>query len=277
VSDVPESTRTAYRIGAWAAAGLAFVAAVLTFAFGLAALTGPSSSGDGQRVTMGSGPTATSAPGEVLAADQSVVSGMITRVVGTGVDAPDLVVPLTMTVVRGGGTKADVSGGTVGGKKATLSWDGGRPLPLTGRGSLDFNGPVGVEITPAGASWKLDGGSRLLTPGSYTFGATVAVSLVTGGLGVPKEGARLEVAPGSPASIATRGDVRVATPAAPFKLKGPGKLVLEGTFELRTKGGTRQAGKVTFGPGAFELNLEPQPGGYRVDRALLQGPMTVDG
>jgi len=272
-----ETTRKAYRIGAWAAAALAFVSAVLTFAFGLAALSGPEQAGDGQRVKTGTGPRPTGALGEVLAADQAVVSGMITKLVGTNVDAPALVLPVTLTVVRGGGTKADISGGSVGGKNATLSWDGGRPLPLSGQGSLDFNGPVNVEISPAGPSWALDGTSRLLTPGSYTFGATVAVSLVTGGLGIPKDGARLDVPAGAAASVSTRGDVRVATPPAPLKLKGPGQLVLEGTFDVRTKSGTRQARKITFGTGAFELNLERQPGGYRVDKALLQGPMTVEG
>lgn len=271
-----EPTRQAYRIGFWAATALAFIAAVLTFAFGLAAIMGPSPAGDGQQVTTGTGPVPKSGSEATLASDQSVVTGTISRLVGTKVDAPALPLPLTMTVVRGGGTKAEFSGGAVAGKGATLSWDGGRPLPLTGQGSLDFNGPVTVEITAAGASWALDGGSRLLTPGSYTFGATVAVSPLNGGLGQPKSGARLDVAPGAAASVATRGDVRVATPPKAVKLKGPGRLVLEGTFEVRTRSGTRQARKITFGLGAFEIDLVPDPAGVKVDHALLQGPMTVE-
>jgi len=182
-----------------------------------------------------------------------------------------------LTVVRGGGTKAEFSGGTVGGKPATLSWDGGRPLPLNGQGSLDFNGPVNVAVTAAGASWSLDGSSRLLTPGTYTFGATVAVSLATNALGQPKDGARLDVAPGAAASVSTKGDVRIATGQAPLTLKGPGKLTLEGTFDVRTKSGTRQARRINFGTGAFQIDLQPQPGGFRVDGAILQGPMTVEG
>lgn len=273
-TDVPPQV---YRVASWATAGLAFVAAVLTFGFGLAALVGPAPSGGDERVTTGPGPTGPD--GAVLAVDQSVVSGTITKMIGTKVEgAPPLALPLTMTVgVRGSSTKAEFSGGNVAGKKATLSWDGGRPLPLRGQGSIDLNGPVNVDVTPAGASWALDGGSRVLTPGSYTMGATVAVSLENGGLGAPKESAKLDVAPGVTTSLLTNGDVRVATPAAPLALRGPGQLVLEGTLEVQTREGTRLATKITFGPGAFEVDLEPQPGGYRLAKALLQGPMTVDG
>jgi len=258
-------------------AAVAFGAAVMTFAVGLAALTDPGEPpvGPGDQVTAGPGPATTIV--EVLAGDQSNVTGTLTKVVGTKVEAPPLVIPLTLTVGRGGGTKADFSGGTVAGKKSTISWDGGRPLPLRGQGSIDLNGPVDVELGPTGASWLLDGGARLLTPGSYSFGTTVAVSSVNATLGAPKDGARLDVPPGATASVQTRDGVRAATPAAPISLKGPGQLVLEGVFAVTTRDGVRQASKITFGPGAFELTLQPQAGGYRIERAFLQGPTTLDG
>ncbi len=259
-------------------AAVAFAAAVMTFAVGLAAITAPGAPpvGQGDQVTAGPGPATTVI--EVLAADQSNVTGTLTKIVGTKVEAPPLVIPITLTVGRGGGgTKADFSGGTVAGKKSTVSWDGGRPLPLRGRGTIDFNGPVDVELNARGASWLLDGAARVLTPGSYAFGSTVAVSSVNATLGAPKDGARLEVTPGTPASVQTRGGVRVATPPAPLSLKGPGQLVLEGAFEVTTRDGVRQASKITFGPGAFELTVQPQDGGYRIERAFLQGPTTLDG
>ena len=258
-------------------AAVAFVAAVMTFAVGLAALTGPGPprEADSERVTTGPGPSGSTA--EVLAADQSMVSGTVSRVVGTKVEAPALAVPLSLKVARGGGTKAEFSGGTVGGKKVTVTWDGGRgALPLTGQGSIDLNGPVDVELTSKGATYDLDGQSRLLTPGTYGFGVTVAVIPTNGTLGTPKDGARLEVPEGIAASLLTRDDVRVTQAPAPLQLKGPGQLVLEGALEVTTRDGMRQATRITFGPGAFELNLQPEAGGYRIDRALLQGPMTVD-
>ncbi len=257
--------------------GVAFGAAVMTFAVGLAALTEPGAPpvGQGDQVTAGPAPATTVV--EVLAPDQSEVTGTVTKVVGSKVAAPPLALPLTLTGGRGGGTKADFSGGNVAGKRSTVSWDGGRPLPLRGQGSIDLNGPVDVELTARGASWLLDGGARLLTPGSYSFGSTVAVSSVNATLGAPKDGVRFEVPQGTPASVQTRGGVRVATPAAPISLTGPGQLVIEGTFQVTTKDGVRPATKITFGPGAFELTLQPEPGGYRIERAFLQGPTTVDG
>ena len=277
----PTSTaRRVYRAASWVSAGLAFAAAVLTFAFGLAALTGPKPVEQVEQVTTGPAPTAPL--GDVLASDQAVVTGTVTKVVGTKVAAPALALPLTLTVNRGGGgLKAEFSGGSVSGKPAAIAWDGGRPLPLRGQGSIDLNGPVNVEVGPRGATWVLDGASRLLTPGAYTFGATVAVSPVTdnglAGFATPKDGAKLEVASGATSTLQTKGDVRVTTPPAVLPLRGPGQLVLEGTFEVRTRAGTSPARKVTFGPGAFELDLAPQDGGYRIDRALLQGPINVEG
>lgn len=257
---------------------VAFGAAVMTFAVGLAALTAPGAPpvGQGDQVTAGPAPATTVV--EVLAPDQSEVTGTLTKLVGKNVAAPALALPLTLTVGRGGGgTKADFSGGTVAGKRSTVSWDGGRPLPLRGQGSIDLNGPVDVELTARGASWLLDGGARLLTPGSYSFGSTVAVSSVNATLGAPKDGVRFEVPQGTPASVQTRGGVRVTTPPAPISLTGPGQLVLEGTFQVTTKDGVRSGSKITFGPGAFELTLQPEAGGYRIERAFLQGPTNVEG
>ena len=277
VSASPEATRQAYRAASWVMGAVAFAAAVMTFAVGLAAITEPNEPpvGRGDRLTTESAPPTSVI--DVLAADQSNVTGTLTKGVGMKVDAPPLVLPLTLTVSRGGGTKADFSGGTVAGKKATISWDGGRPLPIRGQGSIDFNGPVDVELGPRGASWLLDGGARVLTPGSYAFGSTVAVSSLNDDLGAPRDGARLDVPAGAAASVQTRSGVRVSTPAAPISLKGPGQLVLEGAMEVTTRDGVRQASKITFGPGAFELNLVPQAGGYRIERAFLQGPTTLDG
>ena len=265
-----------YRAASWASGALAFVAAVLTFAFGLAFFLGPSPAGDGDAPTS-TGPRTTQAAGEVLAADQSLVTGTLTKLVGTKVsEAPRLPLPLTLTVARGGGTKAEFAGGAVAGKNATIAWDGGRPLPISGEGSIDLNGPVNVELSADGARWSLDGDSRLLTPGTYNLNAAVAVIPLNTTFGTPRERATMAIPEGAAASLKTNGDVRTTTKPAPLTLKGPGSLVLEGTLEVRTRDGMKPAQKITFGPGAFELDLVPEGGGYRIGRAFLQGPTTVD-
>lgn len=266
-----------YRLASWASAALAFVAAVLTFGFGLAFLLGPSPAGDGGGGDVAAGPRTTQAEGEVLGADQSVITGTLTRLVGTRVsEAPRLPLPLTLTVAPGRGTKAEFAGGAVDGKNATIAWDGGRPLPISGEGSIDLNGPVNVELKPNGTTWALDGDSRLLTPGTYNLGAAVAVVPLNTTFGKPRERARLDIPQGAAASLKTNGDVRTTTKPAPLVLRGPGQLVLEGTFEVRNREGTRAAQKITFGPGAFELDIAPEGGGYKINRAFLQGSTTID-
>jgi hypothetical protein len=255
------SART-LRVLSFGAGGLAFGAAVAAFAFGLAA----AGDGDAPRVATGE---------RALDADQAEVKGTVTRVVGTQVAGSVLQLPLTMNVVRGGGTKATFTGGTVGGKPQVVAWDGGRPLPVTGAGSLDLAGAADVEITSAGATWTLDGVPRVLTSGTYRFGATVAVGAE--GLAAPKDGVTLAVP--STASLVTHGGVTVATARAAIDLGGPGGLLLEGELAVRTSKGTNAAGSIRFGPGSFTLSLAPQPdgGGYTITGSLLQGTVTEGG
>jgi hypothetical protein len=265
-----------YRIASWASGALAFAAAVLTFAFGLAFILGPSPAGDGSSPG-GTRPGTTQPVGEVLATDQWVITGTLSKLVGTKVsEAPRLPLPLTLTVARGGGTKAEFAGGAVAGKNATIAWDGGRPLPISGEGSVDLNGPINVELDAQGATWALDGDSRLLTPGTYNLNAGVAVIPLNTTFGVARERATLSIPQGAAASLKTNGDVRTVTKPAPLLLKGPGQLVLEGSFEVRGRDGVKPATKLTFGPGAFELDIAPDAGGYRINQAFLQGPTTID-
>ena len=234
-------------------------------------MVGRTTAGAGSTV----GTTVVTAPLRALDADQAEVRGTVTRVVGTQVAGPVLPVPLTLNVVRGGGTKATVTGGTVGGKPLIVLWDAGRPLPLTGTGRLDFAGPADVEVTSAGATWALDGATRALLHGTYGFGATVAVGAV--GLASPQDGVTL-VVPGT-ASVTTKGGVTATEPRGDVSLAGPGSLLIEGELTVRTTKATSRAGSIRFGPGAFELSLSPRADGgrYTITKSLLQGAVTVGG
>jgi hypothetical protein len=260
------SART-LRALSFAAGGMAFLAAIGAFAFGLAAVGDRNATGEAvDRVSTGERP---------LDPDQTEVRGTVTRVVGMQVAGPVLALPLTLNVVRGGGTKATFSGGTIGGKPASALWDGGRPLPITGAGSIDLAGPADVEVTSATTTWTLDGFARVLTKGTYAFGATVAVG--TSGLATPQDGVTMAVP--AMGSLATKGVVTVAVPPGQPALGGPGSLLLEGDLTLRTASGTTRGGSLRFGPGPFELTLLPRPdgGGFTISKGLLQGPTTVGG
>jgi len=227
-----------------------------------------------ERPTVPTTETATAAT-RPLEGDQAEVIGTVTRVVGTQVAGPVLSLPVSLSVTRGGGTKATITGGRVGGRDQTVAWDGGRPLPISGMGSLDLAGPADVEVSAIGTAWLLDESARTLTTGNYRLGATVAVGST--GLASPQDG--VTVAVSGTAALSTKGGVRAVIARARTTLSGPGRLVLEGDLTLRTRAGTTPTGLVRFGPGPFELTLEPRPegGGYTVSRALLQGPVTAGG
>jgi hypothetical protein len=216
-------------------------------------------------------PTTTTLRGRPLAPDQVEIRGVASKVTGTEVAGPVLALPLTLTVVRGGGTKATFGGGTVGGKVANVVWDGGRPLPLSGTGGIDLAGPADVDVTAAGTGWHLDGAPRGLQPGTYRMGATVAVG--RSGLGEPRDG--VEYAVVTPGSVTTGGGVTITVPPGAVTLRGPGSLVIEGDLTVRTSAGARPAATVRFGPGPFELSLSPRPDGrLDVTSSLLQGAVS---
>ena len=256
---VPRRVLTAASIVAGA---VAFGAAVLAFAAGLAALTGPPDE------PTGAGPTRTR--------PEVSVTGTFTRLTGTAIDGPSFPMPVTLEVARGGGTKASITNVTVGGKSSAVAWDGGRPLPLRGEGSLGMNGPTDVETTARGLAWKLDGRPRALNPGSYRLGATVAVG--GAGIGTPKEGVVVEVAQGTTGVLSTNGGVTLMQPAGAVTLRGPGELFIEGKLDVVTNGATDPVGTIRFGPGPFELNIEPvasQAGMWRITHGVFRGELTT--
>ncbi len=203
----------------------------------------------------------------VLRPGQTRVTGTLTTLSATGAVGPPVPAPFTVTVpVRGQGG-ATISGAVVGGGRATIVWDGGRPLPVSGSGALDI-GPATVEVTPTTIRWLLDGQPRVLTSGRYRLGATVAVG--GRGLAMPTEGATFE-SDGRTAMV-TKGGASVELRPSDLQLEGPGTATLKGRLRVETNQGATEAGSTPFGEGAFLVKLTRGAGGYRLD-GLFQGPL----
>lgn len=220
------------------------------------------------------GPTTTSTapPATVaqLGPDQTRVTGTITTMsaVATG---PPLGTPLLIQVPvrgRGGGILYNV---TVGGRQAQISWNGGEPLGITGGGSL-VPGKAPVEVNAQGATWSLDGAERLITPGSYSIGAPVAV--YTGGaFAQPEDGASFTA--GANTVLVTNGGATIARSPIPLHLVGPGSLQLRGTLTLTTARGSTTASSLTLASGNFVLDVGVAgPAGLPVS-GVMQGPTTT--
>lgn len=201
----------------------------------------------------------------VLRPGQTEVTGTVVELVADGAVAAPVPAPFTITVpVRGEGG-AEVVGAVVGGRRATIAWDGGRPLPVGGDGAIDL-APARLEVSPAVVRWFVDGRPRPLTAGRYGLGAAVAVGV--SGLATPSEGASFEAREGT--AVVTHGGARLELAPAPLALEGPGRVELRGRLAVRTPTGSAGARQARFGEGPFRVTLTPAPGGYRVT-ALFQG------
>ncbi len=177
--------------------------------------------------------------------------------------------PFTLTAVERGSGNATIANALVGGKRSTISWATGTPLPITGSGGLEV-GPVRVEVDARGGlAISLDGAARPFRPGSYRANAPVAVG--SGGIAAPRDG--VDFTADAQTTLTTRGVVVRRDPAR-VELEGPGKVSVSGRLQVQTPEGKRGAGTVTFGPGPFRITLQPR--GDRVTiESLLQGQFTA--
>ena len=208
----------------------------------------------------------------VLRPGQAAVTGVVTRLVAERALAPALTTPLTIEAGERGVTRAVINGAEVSGQQATISWDGGRPLPITGTGGLRL-GATRLTVDAAGMAWALEGEPRGFVPGSYRCNFTVGVARE--GIASVREGVVFTATEATVLQV-TRGTAFVRRPAGPVTVEAgeDATALLEGELTVRTSDDERSAGAVQFGPGLYRITLTPVPGGYQVD-ALLQGPVEL--
>jgi hypothetical protein len=197
----------------------------------------------------------------VLAEGQTKLEGTLTRLAGGDVVGPPLRTPLQFPA----GGRATIEGALVAGGRSTIVWDGGRPFALEGDGAIDL-GPIRMSVERDGtATWALSDGVRALLKGRYVLRTPVAVG--TGGLAQPRD--RVDFTADDETTIETHGVAAGTNPAA-LHLEGPGTLILDGSLTIRTRDGSRKVTHLEFGPGPFELELQPGPDGVAVV-GTLQG------
>jgi hypothetical protein len=216
--------------------------------------------------------TTTAAFDVAPAAGQTLVRGTLTSLTGDGVSPGALKLPLTIDVENRGATQAVVRQALLAGKRSTIEWDGGRPLPLTGTGGIDLFGSGGAHVTidGGGATWLLDGGPRALQPGNYTTGFTVGVG--TTGLATFHDEPITFQADARTTITGTAGAI-VHEPPGVLHLEGPGQLTLTGALRVLSSTGQRTRTSLHFGSGPFVIDLTPVVGGYTI-KATLQGPVS---
>jgi len=240
---------------------------LLTFAvIAPASLLGTSCSGGG---SSGQATTSTQ-PNLVPGSGQSFVTGVVRRFVADDAQTSGpLATPFTISALERGAGNATIENALVAGKRSTISWATGTPLPISGAGGLDL-GAVHVEVDGGGATWLLDGAARSFSPGSYRAEAPVAVGDL--GLATPRDSVAFEA--DGRTVITTRGGVIVHVPPERVQVEGPGSLKITGQLQVQTPESKRAAGSVTFPRGPFTATLTPVGTGVRVE-SVLQGPITT--
>lgn len=214
-------------------------------------------------------PRPTTPPGPVPAPGQAFVTGTVSRLSAEGAQGAPVATPFTITAVERGTGRATIENALVDGKRTSIAWAGGTPLPITGaEGSIDLEGSR-VDVDGAGATWRVDGSPRSLKPGRYRAGASVAVGV--GGLATPRDS--VEFTADAMTQVQSTGGVVVKVPPAKLQFTGPGKVAATGQLQVRDARSTTPAGSIQFGDGPYEVSLTPVAGRLEVD-AILQGPLT---
>ena len=248
---------------------VALVVSVVAVFFGVHALADNSSAFD--RFKGKPPPPATTTTedlGPAPAPGQVFLKGTVERLTAEKAQAPAIPTPFTLTAVERGVGKATIENALVDGKRTTIAWGGGTPLPITGAGgSVDLSGSK-VDIDATGATWTVDG-ARALKPGAYRVGASVAVGI--GGLATPRDAVAFTA---DARTILNAGNgVTLKLAPARLELTGPGKVVGAGQFQIRDQTTRKPAVRFQFGEGPYTVVLNPVGSRVEID-AVLQGPLT---
>lgn len=215
-------------------------------------------------------------PDEIVpGAGQALLIGTLTSLRADNAVGPPLTPPFTITIASRGQGSADITGVAVAGETVEIYWYGGQPLPVSGTGELAVDGGA-IGVDASGLTWMLDGAPRSLRAGHYYLGAPVAVG--HSGLAQPRQSVAFDA--GDRSTLLTKGRAQVHLPPAAVHLTGPGSVILQGDFQLRSGTGAGEAPggqhvhSVVFGPGSYAMDLTPVAAGDTI-QATLQGPVNA--
>jgi hypothetical protein len=214
------------------------------------------------------GPRPTTPAGLAPATGQSFVTGTVDTLTAEGAQSAPLAVPFSFTSPERGVGRVNIQNALVDGKRTSIAWGGGTPLPITGSGSIDMAG-ARVDVDPTGTTWRVDGAVRALAPGKYRAGASVAVGV--GGLATPRDA--VDFTADAMTMVQSTGGVVVKLPPGKVELTGPGKVTAAGQLQVRDPQSTKAAASIQFPGGPYKVTVTPAGGRLTLD-AVLQGPLT---
>jgi len=202
----------------------------------------------------------------VPAAGQAFVTGALDTLAADNAQIEPLPTPLTIRGERGV-SRVTIEKALMGGKRVTINWDGGTPMPLGGQGGIDF-GTTHVEVGGDGIVYSLDGAPRTFVAGTYSIGTSVAVG--TSGVATPRDGVSFTA--DAQTVLTSKGNPTVKVDLHKIDLLGPGKLKASGKLKVQYPDKSVNATTISFGEGPYRVTVDPSGAGVKVD-AILQGPV----
>ncbi|MGH9189724.1 MAG: hypothetical protein ACRD0Q_06800 [Acidimicrobiales bacterium] len=201
---------------------------------------------------------------------QAFLTGDVSKLTVAKAQSPPIPAPFTISAVERGVGRATIANAIVDGRRTSISWSGGTPLPISGAGAIDLAGAK-VEVDASGVTWNLDGAGRRIVPGAYRVGAPVAVG--EKGLGAPRDGVSFTA--DAETVLNSEGNVVVRLPLQPVELDGPGGLAATGRLRVQSQTAVTEVGYVEMSEAPFHVRVAPA-GSQIVVTAVLQGPFTTD-
>ena len=198
---------------------------------------------------------------------QAFVTGEIDTLSADKAQTSTLRAPFTIDGERGV-SNLTIENATVGGRRVTISWNGGTPLPVSGDGGLEL-GATRVTVDEDGVTWSLDGGPRSFVAGTYSISAPVGVGAA--GLATPREG--VDFTADEQTVLVSRGGAVIRLDPGKVELRGPGTLEVQGSLQVAYPDRKSRTGAVRFGEGPFQATVEPNGDKLRLS-AVLQGDVT---
>lgn len=218
-------------------------------------------------------PTSTTQPLVLPASDTVRVGGVVGAIEVTGRPTDSIELPVTFTSAeRGAGNGAEIGGVLVGEDVATIVWDAGRPLVISGGGSFAFD-EISLVLVDGRLTAAVGGTRPSVLPGTFDIDTPVAVGRQ--GLAEPRDQVTFTVGATEAPTAEFRGDITIELPMAPLTITGPGSLTLEGSFSSVQPNGTEiDVRRVRVEPGdRFEISLAPFEGGWIVDGTVAAGSL----
>lgn len=241
---------------------------IVLWLMGASACTPDSTSVDDGATTIGTdGPAADPGLGAL-----TQVTGVLTSADLVGVLDGVSTLPIALTVPSGGGGNGAVITGVTANGGDTVVWDGGRPITLSGDGTVAVQ-PGPFRVGQDGLFADLSGAAHALSPGSYSVAGPVAVG-DGGSLAAPSTQTSFTASEG--ASLSGTGRVEGRLPAGTWLLLGPGRVALVGSLEVQTSDGATSVGSVTMEDGSYEVTITVADDGTATVDALFDGPVTTD-